>query len=120
DEDQFRLFIRDGHIEREVADLRLTFRDILAHHGTDGKSLLNAWMKGDAKALAALAPEDKATSIEFKKAWIEDRSRKWVPQIEAMLNEPHTFFITVGAAHLVGKIGLPNLLRARGHRVDGP
>ncbi len=120
DEDQFRLFIKDGHIEREVEDLRLTFKDILAHHGSGGGGLLKAWMKGDTKAVAALAPEDKATSAEFKKAWIEDRNRKWVPQIEAMLNEPHTFFITVGAAHLVGKTGVPNLLRARGHRVEGP
>jgi uncharacterized protein YbaP (TraB family) len=120
DEDQFRLFIRDGHVEREVEDLRLTFKDILAHQGNGGKGLLQAWARGDAKALAALAPEDKATSQEFKKAWIEDRNRKWVPEIEAMLHEPHTFFITVGAAHLVGKTGVPNLLRAKGHRVDGP
>ena len=37
-----------------------------------------------------------------------------------MLDEPHTFFITVGAAHLVGKTGVPNLLRAAGYKVEGP
>ncbi|MBV8798409.1 MAG: TraB/GumN family protein [Alphaproteobacteria bacterium] len=120
DEDQFRLFIKDGHIEREVEDLRLTFKDILGHHGKDSTGLMQAWANGDTKALAALAPEDKATSAEFRKAWIEDRNRKWVPQIEAMLKEPRTFFITVGAAHLVGRSGVPNLLRAKGYRVDGP
>jgi len=120
DEDQFRLFIKDGHVDDEIADLRTSFKDILAHHGADGKSLLNAWMKGDAKALARTLPENKATSAKFRKAVIEDRNRKWVPEIESMLAEDHVFFITVGAAHLVGKTGVPNLLRARGHKVEGP
>jgi hypothetical protein len=120
DEDQFHLFFRDGHIKDEVADLRLTFKDILAHHGAQEKDLLAAWAKGDAQALARLVPENKGTSPAFRKTWIEARNRKWVPEIEAMLNEPHIFFITVGAAHLVGKTGVPNLLRADGIRVDGP
>lgn len=121
DQDQFRLFIKDGHVEDEMADLRLTFKDILANHGGGGgKGLLQAWEKGDARALAALAPENKAMSAQFKKLWIEDRNRKWLPEVEAMLNEPHTFFITVGAAHLVGKTGVPNLLRVKGYKVEGP
>jgi uncharacterized protein YbaP (TraB family) len=120
DEDQFRLFIKEGHEQDEVTDLRLTFKDILAHNGKGDQGLLPAWMKGDTKALDKLLPENKGTSAVFRKAWLDDRNRKWVPQIEAMLNEPHTFFITVGAAHLVGKGGVPNLLRAAGYRVDGP
>jgi len=120
DQDQFKLFIREGHEQDEVSDLRITFKDILTHHGKDDKALLPAWMKGDTKKLAALLPENKGTSAVFRKAWLDDRNRKWVPQIEAMLNEPHTFFITVGAAHLVGKTGVPNLLRAAGYKVDGP
>ena len=120
DEDQFRLFIKEGHVEEEIADLRITFKDIIAHRGADGKGLLTAWMKGDTKALARTVPEDKATSAKFRKEVIEDRNRKWVPEIEAMLNENHTFFITVGAAHLVGKTGVPNLLRAAGYKVEGP
>jgi uncharacterized protein YbaP (TraB family) len=120
DEDQFRLLIKNDHLQDEIADLRITFKDILAHHGQNDKALLPAWMTGDAKKLADLLPENKGTSARFRKAWLDDRNRKWVPQIEAMLNEPHTFFITVGAAHLVGKTGVPNLLRAAGYRVDGP
>jgi uncharacterized protein YbaP (TraB family) len=37
-----------------------------------------------------------------------------------MLKEKHTYFITVGAFHLVGPGGVPNLLRAAGYQVDGP
>ena len=120
DEDQFRLLIKDGHETDEIADLRLIFKDILANRGADGKPLLAAWMQGDTKTIARLVPESKAATPAFRKVWIEDRNRKWVPQIEAMLTENRTFFITVGAAHLVGKTGVPNLLRAAGYHVDGP
>jgi uncharacterized protein YbaP (TraB family) len=37
-----------------------------------------------------------------------------------MLAEPHTYFITVGAGHLLGPKGVPALLRAKGYRVEGP
>jgi len=120
DEDQFRLVIREGHEQDEGTDLRFTFKGILAHHGKGDQGLLAAWMKGDTKALDAILPENKGTSARFRKEWLDNRNRKWAPEGEAMLNEPHTFFMTVGAAHLVGKTGVPNLLRAAGYRVDGP
>ncbi|MBV9692922.1 MAG: TraB/GumN family protein, partial [Alphaproteobacteria bacterium] len=31
-----------------------------------------------------------------------------------------TYFVTVGAAHLVGPLGVPKLLRDKGFRVEGP
>jgi len=55
-----------------------------------------------------------------RKAMLEDRNRSWIPQVVAMLNEHHTYFITVGAGHLCGKTGVPNLLRSAGYKVDGP
>lgn len=119
-EDQFRLFFKEGQVQQEVADLRITFKDILAHRGKGDQGLLAAWMKGDTKRLAALLPENKGTSAKFRDEFLDKRNRKWVPEIEAMLNEPHTFFITVGAAHLVGPGGVPNLLRKAGYRVEGP
>ena len=57
---------------------------------------------------------------EARAAFFTDRNRAWVKQIEAMLRERKTFFITVGAGHLVGKDSVPALLRADGYKVDGP
>lgn len=119
---QSRLLMGDGNLNDELASLRVAFNQILAHHG-DGQSidgLLAAWSKGDAKALAALGPENPAVPPNERKTMFEDRNRSWIPQITAMLNEKHTYFVTVGAGHLVGKTGVPNLLRAKGYTVDGP
>ena len=41
-------------------------------------------------------------------------------KISALLDEPKTYFITVGAGHLAGPRGVPALLRAKGFKVDGP
>jgi len=120
DEVQFRLLMGNGKMDDELALLRATFAEILQKHATKADALLAAWTKGDAKALAALGPDSQGWTPQAKKALLDDRNRAWAPQIAAMLNEPHTFFITVGAAHLVGKGGVPQLLRAAGYRVDGP
>jgi len=120
DEVQFRLLMGNGKMDDELALLRATFAEILEKHGTKADALLAAWSKGDAKALAALGPDSPGWTPAAKKTLLDDRNRAWLPQIEAMLNEPHVYFITVGAAHLVGKNGVPSLLRAAGYKVDGP
>jgi len=120
DEVQFRLLMGDGKMDDELALLRATFAEILANHGIKADALLAAWTRGDAKALAALGPDSPGWTPAAKKAVLDDRNRAWLPQIEAMLNEPHVYFITVGAAHLVGKNGVPQLLRSAGYKVEGP
>ena len=118
---QFHLLMGDGNLEHELAALRITFQKILAQqHQESINGLFAAWAKGDAKALASFGPESAEMPAPDRKAMFENRNRNWIPQITAMLNEKHTYFITVGAGHLVGKTGVPNLLRAAGFKVDGP
>jgi hypothetical protein len=118
---QFRLLMGDGNLDHELANLRVTFQKILAEdHQETLDEIFAAWSKGDAKALTALGPNDPNMSPEDRKAMLDDRNRNWIPQIAAMLKEKHTYFITVGAFHLVGPGGVPNLLRAAGFKVDGP
>jgi hypothetical protein len=118
---QFRLLMGDGNLEHELANLRVTFKKILAeNHEENINDILTAWAKGDVKKLIALGPDNPEMSPEDRKAMLDDRNRNWIPQIAAMLKEKHTYFITVGTFHLVGPGGVPNLLRAAGYQVDGP
>ncbi|HMO41494.1 MAG TPA: TraB/GumN family protein [Saprospiraceae bacterium] len=52
----------------------------------------------------------------IEKALLEDRNRKWIPQIEKLIKKNPTFF-AVGAAHLGGKTGVIALLRAKGYKL---
>jgi uncharacterized protein YbaP (TraB family) len=82
--------------------------------------LLDAWMRGDVRTLTRLTAADMKDYAQLRKVLIEDRNRAWVKKIAAMLDDGKTYFITVGAAHLVGPRGVPALLRAQGFRVEGP
>lgn len=82
--------------------------------------MVDAWSQGDQAKLDALINGDLKDYPEARKLLLDDRNKRWVPQIEAMLKEKHVFFITVGAGHLTGAAGVPALLRADGYKVEGP
>lgn len=82
--------------------------------------LVDAWMHGRVDRLAALTKKDLAQYPNAEKALFDDRNVAWVKKISALLDEPKTYFITVGAGHLAGPRGVPALLRAKGFKVDGP
>jgi uncharacterized protein YbaP (TraB family) len=42
------------------------------------------------------------------------RNRKWLPRIEALLNEDRNYLIIVGTGHLVGRDGVVDLLKKDG------
>ena len=87
---------------------------------SDIATITDAWEKGDTVALNAVTGKEFEGHPEARAAFFTDRNRNWVKQIEAMLHERKTFFITVGAGHLAGKDSVPDLLRADGYKVDGP
>jgi hypothetical protein len=103
----------------EIGEFDSSLLEILHDQGSIG-NLVDAWADGDVKRLAALARSDFKGHPDAEKALFDDRNRNWVGQIGKMLDEPHTFFITVGAGHLAGPKGVPALLRAEGYKVDGP
>ena len=73
---------------------------------------------GDPQALLASTPDLQNPAV--RKPMLDDRNGAWLPKIEKMLNRRGTYFITVGATHLVGRYGVPNLLRTDGYKVEGP
>ena len=104
--------------KNELELLRVAMKEAATKPMYPAKKLLDAWAAGDTDALAAVITASQ--SVEERKTVLDDRNKDWVPKIEKMLKEKRTFFITVGAAHLVGPEGVPNLLRQDGYKVDGP
>jgi uncharacterized protein YbaP (TraB family) len=46
-----------------------------------------------------------------------DRNRRWLGQVEALLDDRDDYLVIVGTLHLVGKDSLVELLERAGHRV---
>jgi uncharacterized protein YbaP (TraB family) len=93
-----------------------------AHAGEERKyrDLVKAWKTGDVRALEKIAVTGLSKNPALKKSLLDDRNARWAIRLRMMLDTPHTFFVTVGAAHLAGNRGVPALLRAAGYSVEGP
>jgi hypothetical protein len=92
----------------------------IGHIPIDLDPVVTAWSHGDEQQLGALMDVSFAAHPGAKKILVTDRNRKWATQIETMLGDSRSFFVTVGAAHLAGPDGVPALLRADGYDVEGP
>jgi uncharacterized protein len=80
--------------------------------------IVQFWESGDVQSLEELLLSGMRGYPEVHQKIIIDRNRRWLPQIEKMLQESETTLVVVGAAHLVGKEGVIELLKARGYTVE--
>jgi hypothetical protein len=116
--EQFALLAPDDP-KLELQEFESGLKDLRDLAG-DVQPMIKAWGEGDQAKLDELINGDLDQFPEARKMLLDDRNKRWVPKIEAMLKEKHVFFITVGAGHLTGTAGVPALLRADGIMVEGP
>lgn len=98
----------------EVLDVEDEIEPLLA-------DMLAAWLSGDdAGFLEAFKAQsgDSPASIAFSRALLDDRNRQMAAAIRGYLEAPgetpRTYFVLVGAAHLVGEEGIVPLLARAG------
>lgn len=117
-EQQLRLLMpEDRSLEIQQFDAGL--KEIL-NETLSVNDLVNAWAQGDVNKINDLMNSGFKDNPRAEKTLFDDRNRAWATQLESLLKQRHTYFVTVGAGHLAGPRGLPNLLRRDGYRVDGP
>ena len=81
-------------------------------------TLVDEWADGDVNGLGAmLGTPEMFGSKDAYDALITNRNKNWVPQIEAILDEPGSKFVAVGAGHLAGPDSVVKMLRDKGHAV---
>jgi uncharacterized protein YbaP (TraB family) len=83
--------------------------------------LTQAWISGDTQGMESIltksVSEDKRLSPIFEKL-VYERNKKMVSKIEDFLRTNKTYFVIVGAGHLVGNKGIIELLKGRGYLVE--
>jgi len=82
--------------------------------------LLRAWRTGDVKSMeeiALKAGEDRRLTRIFEKLYYE-RNLAMSSKIEEFLRTKETYFVVVGAGHLVGDKGIIDLLKRKGYLVE--
>ena len=79
--------------------------------------LLTAWRRGDAAGMAKLLQEGYDEYPDLYRPLTVERNRKWIPQIERLLDAREDYLVVVGALHLVGTDSVIDLLERKGYKV---
>jgi uncharacterized protein YbaP (TraB family) len=104
-----------GPLQEEMLKETLT---VLGGLGEDMKQALLLWRTGDAEGMDKLlvAPLRKDYPNLYQTLFVE-RNRRMAAEIEGYLKSTGSYFVIVGAGHLVGPDGILVLLRGKGYTV---
>ena len=80
--------------------------------------IVRAWSTGDVQSLETLLLNSMREYPVVYQRIIVDRNRRWLPEIEKMIEQGESTLIVVGAGHLIGKDGVVELLKARGYTLE--
>ena len=89
--------------------------------GEQASTLVKAWRSGNTGEIESVftksVKEDGRLAPIFEKL-IDNRNRKMISKIEGYLNTDGTYFVVVGAGHLVGNKGIIEILKSKGYTVE--
>ena len=82
------------------------------------EEMIDAWASGDTKSLDALNHNELGGGEPRFDLLITQRNQRWVTKLEKLLADNDESLVIVGAGHLVGEGGVPELLRQAGYAVE--
>jgi len=115
---EFQLGLFDGMPRRDQEMmLRETLKE-LDRLDQGVEQIVQLWLKGDVGSLEEWLLAGMREYPEVHEKVIVERNRRWLPQIEKMIAQGESAMVVVGAAHLVGREGVIELLKQRGYTVE--
>lgn len=82
------------------------------------EELTDAWASGDTKALDRLNRTELGGGDARFDTLITQRNQRWIAELERLLADNDQSLVIVGAGHLVGEGGVPELLKQAGYTVE--
>ena len=80
--------------------------------------IVATWLKGDADGLASLLLAGMREYPDLYEKILVERNRRWVGEIEKLIGQESGAMVVVGAAHVVGKDSVIEMLKVKGYRVE--
>jgi len=99
--------------QEQDAMLRETLQEI-SNFKKDLQGIIDAWKTGDTQALQKLMLEAMRDYPQLHKKLLIDRNKQWVDKLQKLHASGKTVFVVVGAAHLIGKDSVIDLLSGKG------
>jgi uncharacterized protein len=76
--------------------------------------MVHAWQRGDTVWFDDQLRSELGSDPVLYQALLAARNRKWIPKIEALLNDDKNYLVIVGTGHLVGRNSVIDLLKKDG------
>jgi uncharacterized protein YbaP (TraB family) len=76
--------------------------------------MVHAWRRGDTAWFDEQLRSEFGSDPALYRSLLAERNRKWVPKIEALLNDDKNYLVIVGTGHLVGRDSVIALLKKDG------
>ena len=80
--------------------------------------IVQSWLKGDDRRLTTLLLAGMQEYPELYEKVLVERNRRWLVDIEQLVEQGSGAMVVVGAAHLVGKDSVVEMLKAKGYSVE--
>lgn len=114
---QFRML---AELPPKVQDLML--RDSLERRDEfegEARAMIGAWARGDEAALGAIVLQhaDDPAFADYYARVLFDRNHRMAEALVALAPDGKRRFVILGAAHMLGRTGVPALLEAQGFQV---
>lgn len=81
-------------------------------------TLVTAWRQGDIALLESDLLQEIRDYPEIYQTIVVRRNENWLSTIVGLLDDTDDYLVIVGAMHMIGESGVPELLRAKGYEVD--
>lgn len=110
-----------GYFDRLSEEAQRKFLLSVVENPSDMKEqfggMLDAWARGDVKAIGESFNRDLADAVELKEALLVKRNANWANWVKGRLDRPGTVLVAVGAGHLAGEESVQAMLESKGVRV---
>jgi uncharacterized protein len=113
---QFDVLDRLSPVLQEMM-LRQSFTE-MDQLGKTVDEMVLAWRNGDVASAEKLFLESMTDYPEIREKLLDERNRNWLPKIDQFLKLDEDVLVVVGAAHLLGKNGVIELLKSRGYKME--
>ncbi|WP_333656484.1 TraB/GumN family protein [Dissulfurispira sp.] len=116
---QIRLLSSFSDKEQELF-LLYTLKDLKTIR-QEMEQLLHTWKSGDTKGMELLISKGNSGDAQLAPIYeklIYERNRRMTSRIEEFLRTGETYFVVVGAAHLIGDRGIVRALMDKGYSVE--
>jgi len=114
-EDQ--LAFLDGLSLQAQRDMLLQTLEESANMRESIDEMIDAWHHGDIAVLESGLLDSFSGHEELSDVLVNNRNLRWVAQISELLDDRDDYLVIVGALHLVGEGGVPNLLAEKGVKI---